>query len=94
MTITRINEFQAKDGQEEALKDHLVSFQTMIESSEGNLSCQMLQQDNEPAHFVVIEVWESIEAHQASTQNIPAEAIEKAMQMLAGPPKGMYYRLF
>jgi len=94
MTITRINEFQAKEGQEEALKDHLVSFQTMIESSEGNVSCQMLQQDDEPAHFVVIEVWDSVDTHQASTQNIPPEAIEKAMQMLAGPAKGSYYRLF
>ena len=92
MSITRINTFQAQEGQGNALRDLIGSFVPVIEASEGCLSCRLLQNQNDPAQIVVIEVWESTEAHQASMKNIPPGALEAAMKLLAAPPKGAYYR--
>jgi hypothetical protein len=39
----------------------------------------------------MIEVWDSIEAHQASVKNIPAEAFQGVMKLLAGAPSGEYF---
>ena len=91
MTITRINEFQAQEGQGDTLRDLIRLFVPMIESSDGCRSCQLLQNQEDPTRIVVIEVWESIEAHQASMKNIPPDALQEAMKLLAGPPKGGYY---
>ena len=91
MSITRINEFQAQEGQGEALRDLIQSFVPLIESSDGCQSCQVLQSQEDPTRIVVIEVWDSTEAHQASMKNIPPGALQEAMKLLAGPPKGGYY---
>ena len=92
MSITRINEFHAQAGQGDALRDLIESFMPMIEASDGCLSCQLLQHLGDPTQIVVIEVWENTEAHQASMKNIPPDALQQAMTLLAGPPKGAYYR--
>ena len=91
-SITRINEFQAQAGQGEALRHLLTSFLPLIEASDGCQSCQLLQDLEDPTRIVVIEVWESTEAHRASVKNIPPDALQQAMTLLAGPPKGGYYR--
>jgi hypothetical protein len=44
-----------------------------------------------PNEFVVIEVWNSTSAHQASAKNIPPEKIGVVMPTLAKPPSGSYY---
>ena len=91
MSVTRINEFQAKDGQHETLRAFLTSIISMVESSAGCRSCQLLRHNDDPARLVIIEVWDSVEAHQASVKHIPLGTIEKAITMFAGPPKGAYY---
>lgn len=91
MSITRINEFQAQDGQGDALRDLIQSFVPMITASEGCQSCQLLQGRDDPTRIIVIEVWDSTEAHQASMKNIPPSALGQAMKLLAGPPKGAYF---
>lgn len=91
MSITRINEFQALEGKGDDLRELIGSFLPAIESSEGCLSCRLVRSLADPARIVVIEGWQSVEAHQASTKNIPPEALQRAMQLLAAPPKGEYY---
>lgn len=91
MSITRINEFRAQAGDGKALRERLQSFVPVIESSAGCLSCQVLQSRKDPAHIIVIEVWDSIDAHQASLHAIPPNAFKDAMQLLAAPPTGEYY---
>lgn len=91
MSVTRINEFQAREGQGDALRDLVKSFVPMLEASEGCQSCQLLQNQDDSTKIVVIEVWDSVEAHQASVKNIPQDAMHKAMKLLAGTPKGGYY---
>ena len=91
MSITRISEFQAKDGQPQGLRDFLNSIVPTIEASEGCRSCRLLQDQDDERRFVVIEVWDSIEAHKASVKDIPTEQLEEVMQLLASPPQGRYF---
>jgi quinol monooxygenase YgiN len=62
----------------------------LINASEGSLSCQLLRYINDQEGVVVIEVWQSVAHHQASAKNIPQSALQLAMQLMAGPPKGSY----
>ena len=89
MSITRINTFQAQEGQGDALRDLIGSFVSMIEASEGCLSCQLLQNQDDPAQIVVIEQWESADAHQASMKNIPPEALQAAMKPACETPNAL-----
>ena len=91
MSITRISEFQAKDGQTQGLRDFLNSIVPTIATSEGCRSCRLLQDQEDESRFVVIELWDSIEAHEASVKEIPPQQLEEIMRLLANPPQGRYF---
>jgi hypothetical protein len=42
---------------------------------------------------MMIEVWDSIESHQASVKNIPPEKLGEIRPLLATSPSGSYFRL-
>ena len=92
MPIHRIGEFKARAGQEAALRgffeDTVLPF---IRASAGNLSCKLLQDCAQPQRFVVMESWESADAHRASLTNAPPEAFAAIRPMLDGAPAGAYY---
>ncbi len=90
VSITRISEFQAKDGQPQGLREFLNSVVPTIEASEGCLSCRLLQDQDDERRFVVIELWESIEAQRAPVKEIPPEQFEEMIQLLASPLQGRY----
>ncbi|HSR53468.1 MAG TPA: antibiotic biosynthesis monooxygenase family protein [Acidobacteriota bacterium] len=92
MSITRINIFQAQEGKERELRQLIKSFLPLIESSQGCLSCALLQRQDDPARLLVIEEWENAEAHRAAASQIPADTLEKAREILAAPPSGAFYR--
>lgn len=73
MSTTRINTFHAKDGMANNLREFLISIIPIIEQSQGCESCRLLQGQDDANEFVVIEVWASVAAHQASVKNIPPE---------------------
>jgi quinol monooxygenase YgiN len=91
MSIVRINEFRALDGQADILRDRLKTFVPIIAGSAGCHSCQLLQSHKNRAHIVLLEVWESADAHQASLKNIPADEFKDTMKLVAVPPTGEYY---
>jgi quinol monooxygenase YgiN len=91
VSITRINEFQAKDGQAQRLRDFLTSIVSAIEASEGCRLCRLLQDLDDDGSFVVIEFWESVDAHKASIKDIQPEQLEEIMQLLSGSPQGRYF---
>lgn len=93
MRIARIGEVQAKEGFSENLRDFLISIMPGIESSEGCESVQLYQSADEPTKFIVIEVWDSIESHQASVKNIPPEKLDEIKPLLATSPSGSYFKL-
>ena len=93
MSIHRIGETQAKPETTEALRDFLLSIIPLIKSSEGCESVTMYQSHDDPTIFTIIEVWDSIESHQASVKNIPPEMLTQIRPMLASAPSGGYYNL-
>jgi quinol monooxygenase YgiN len=93
MSISRIGEVQAKAGLTQGLRDFLISIMPMIKSSEGCESVQLYQSQDDPSKFMMIEVWDSVESHQASVKNIPPEKLSEIRPLLAGSPSGSYYEL-
>jgi quinol monooxygenase YgiN len=90
VSVTRINEFRAKDGQAQGLRDFLASIVPTIEASDGCRSCRLLQDLDDETMFVVVEVWDSVEAHKASVEGITPEQLEEVTRLLAGPAQGRY----
>lgn len=90
VSVARINEFRAKDGQAQVLRDLLASIMPVIEASDGCSSCRLLRDLYDEKTFVIVEVWDSVEAHKASFGNITQEQLEEVTRLLAGPPQGRY----
>jgi quinol monooxygenase YgiN len=84
MSVRRIGETQAKEGSNESLRDFLISIMPMIKSAEGCASVELYQSQDDPSKFLMIEVWDSIESHQASVRNIPPEKLGEIRPLLAG----------
>lgn len=92
MNIHRVGEFRAHPGKGDALLDLLNKyFVPMIEESDGWLAYQIFQREDEPEKIMIIERWESVEAHQASALDIPADALGKVRELLVEAPSGGYY---
>lgn len=93
MSVSRIGEVQAKPELAENLRVFLLSILPMIKSSEGCESVQLYQSQDDPLKFVVIEIWDSVESHQASVKNIPPEKLGEIRPLLATSPSSSYYHL-
>jgi quinol monooxygenase YgiN len=93
MSIYRIGETQAKPEAVEELREFLQSIMPGIKASPGCASVQLYQSPDDPTKFMMIEVWDSKESHQASVQEIPAELIARVRQLLATAPSGAYFEM-
>lgn len=93
MSIYRIGETQAKPDQVEALRDFLISIMEGIKASQGCESVQLLQNQDDPTRFTMIEIWDSIESHRASVKEIPPELLAEIRTLLASTPSGGYFVL-
>ena len=91
MAITRINEFQSKPDKAAALRDFLRSVIARIIDAPGCQSCELLAQRDDPTRLAIIEVWDSVEAHQASVSRIPPGLLQQAQTLFAVPARGAYY---
>ncbi len=93
MSVARIGEFHSAPGKAEELKDFLFSIIPIIQSSEGNESVRLYQNHDDPTRFTMLEIWDSIESHQASVKNIPPEMLAEIRPLLGNGPSGSYYDL-
>lgn len=91
--IHRVNQFYAADNQAQALKSFFQELVDYINNSEGCTGCQLLEDEQDSSHFVILEQWQSKAAHQASLRNYPADKMQAAMPLFAKPPVGDYYCL-
>ena len=91
MSVTRINDFRAKESKVDVLRAFLGQIIPSIASSQGCLSCKLLQSQDSPSRFVVFEVWDSIESHKAAVKDIPPEMFMTVMELLDGRPSGEYF---
>jgi quinol monooxygenase YgiN len=93
MSVSRIGDFQAKPELTADLQVFLLSVMPTIKSSEGCESIHLYQNQDDPSKFMMLEVWDSVESHQASVRNIPPEKLGEIRPLLATSPSGSYYRL-
>jgi quinol monooxygenase YgiN len=91
MSVTRLNHFRAHEGREGALRESLLSILPSIRGAAGSISCRLLRDVEEPTRFVVVEVWESVEAHRASLADFKPEDFAEVMKLFAAPPSGSYF---
>lgn len=93
MSITRIGETQAKPETTEALRDFLLSIMPIIRASQGCESVSLYQSESDATQFTMIEVWDSVESHEASVKNIPPELLTQIRPLLASANRGGYFSL-
>ena len=93
MSVVRIGETQAKPETAEALRDFLISIKPGIKASQGCESVMLYQSQDDPSKFTIVEVWDSIESHQASVRNIAPEMLAEIRPLLASSPSGSYHNL-
>jgi heme oxygenase (mycobilin-producing) len=93
MSVYRIGEVQASTGSEDELREFMVSIMPLIKNSEGCISCHFYQDQDNPSRFIMVELWESAAAHQASIKNIPPEKLDEIRPLLGAPPSGSYFGL-
>jgi quinol monooxygenase YgiN len=65
----------------------------MIKDSQGCESVQLFQYQEDLTRFTMLEVWDSVESHQASVKNIPPEKLAEIRPLLSTAPSGGYYRI-
>ena len=90
MSITRINVFSAKSDCRAELAKFLTDVIAVIRHADGCISCRLLSDQMNPLEFVILEVWESVAAHQKAAGMIPKEQIASVMLYLDKPPAGEY----
>ncbi|UYL08377.1 antibiotic biosynthesis monooxygenase [Bdellovibrio sp. SKB1291214] len=94
MSIARVNHFVAQPDKIEDLHEFLAEICYEIRSAPGNLSADLLQKEDVPTEFLVIERWISKEAHANSARAIPEDKLQKAKSLLATTPDGSFYNDF
>jgi len=92
VSVTRINDFRAKEGKADALRAFLGQVIPGIAACRGCVSCKLLQSQDSPDRFVILEVWDSIESHKAAVKDIPPEMFVTVMELLDGRPSGEYFK--
>ncbi|SRR5689334_11099470 len=93
MSVARIGETQAKPETAQALRDFLLSIMPGIKLSQGCESVTLYQSQDDPTKFTMIEIWDNVESHRASVNNIPPEKLAEIRPLLASTPSGSYYNL-
>jgi quinol monooxygenase YgiN len=101
LSVTRIGETQAKPettesistGSMHRLHAFRLSIMPLIKAAQGCESVTLYQSHDDPTRFNMIEVWDSVESHQASVKNIPPEMLTGIRPLLASAPSGGYYEL-
>ncbi len=91
MSIVRIGQFTGNVERLEDLKEFLISIIPIIQSSQGCQAVHLYQSHENKTQFTMIEIWDSIESHQASVKNIPSEKLAEIRPLLGAAPSGGYY---
>jgi quinol monooxygenase YgiN len=91
MSVTRLNDFRAAPGKESALRAFLGDVVIAVQGAPGCESVKLLLDQEDEAHFVIVETWADVAAHKAAAGRIPPEKLAEFMPLIASPPTGKYY---
>jgi heme oxygenase (mycobilin-producing) len=91
MGFTRVNEFVATEGREEELTALLADVTHYLLRQPGCQNAELLISDEDEARLLVIERWESKDAHHQALANFPKDQLAAAREFFARPPRGEFF---
>ncbi|MEO8484002.1 MAG: antibiotic biosynthesis monooxygenase family protein [Acidobacteriota bacterium] len=91
MSVVRLNEFRALDGRREELRGALSAILPSIRDAAGCVACQLLESQDDPQKFVILEVWTTRSAHTDAAREIPADKLRRTMTLVSAVPSGEYF---
>jgi quinol monooxygenase YgiN len=88
MSVTVVVNFQASEGNAEALLPLLQEGRDISRHADGCESFELYQREDDPHKFMFLERWSSLDAHHANmARNIVATGhLAKLMPLMVGPP--------
>lgn len=90
--VLRMGEMRARLGKSDDL--HAFIYRVIVPSLETAAGCEgvdVWQDARDPLRYLIVEYWDSVEAHRASVQQIDPEDIKVIMELLDDSPRGNYY---
>jgi len=91
VSVVRINEFRALVGRRDDLRDALNAVLPSIREAAGCIACQLLESQDDPLKFVVLEVWTTRAAHAEGVRDIPGDTLRRTMTLVDDVPRGEYF---
>jgi heme oxygenase (mycobilin-producing) len=91
MPIARHYLMQAAPGQEKALEAILLTLAEMAGGMGGCQGVQLLRDKGNAGRFVLVEKWESVDAHTAAVAGFSREIGKSLRATLAHPLEGAYF---
>jgi len=91
MSIARHYVMNAREGQDAVLETALRDLADIVRGVPGSQGVELLRDLGNERRFILIEKWDSVEAHGAGGKLIPKEALAPLMAALDGPPDGAYF---
>lgn len=90
--VLRMGEMRALLGKSDDL--HAFIYRVIVPSLQTAEGCQgvdVWKDASDPLRYLIVEYWDSVEAHRASVKEIDPEDIKVIMDLLDDSPRGNYY---
>lgn len=92
MTVVRHYIMTAIDGRGHELLAALQAIGTSVTLMPGCGGVEILRDIDVPDRFVLMERWDSVEAHQQCLSKLPQDLVDSLLAPLAEPLEGVYLR--
>lgn len=91
MTIARTYILHAKEGQDAVLETELRNLAAAVGAFPGSKGTELLRDAGNERRFILIEKWDSVDAHKATQEQFKALQLKPMMEALDGPPDSSYF---
>jgi quinol monooxygenase YgiN len=88
VSIIFLHEFAAVPNRTDELRTILRQLVQTLEVASGCRSCQLVQSRDSSARFIVMAIWESLEAHERAVDAMPVDLLQRAMTLVSEMPRG------
>jgi quinol monooxygenase YgiN len=90
MTIARIYGLEAAAGKAVQLESALTELAGRVRVIPGCQGVEILRPTDNGNHYMLVEKWDSIDAHKTGAKSLGKEAVAPMIAALAKPPQGSY----
>jgi hypothetical protein len=92
MSVVRVGECRAKEGQAVSVAEFVQSVIVAgVKASPGCQDCYAWQSQDDPARFMIVELWESVEAHSNAVMQIDPADIARFREIVAEMTSSGYF---